>query len=124
MFNYSEDLKDHFENPRNWGKIEDPDGKGVVENPSCGDKVWIYITVEKNTKTDIKFQTTGCAPVVASSSMITEMAKGKTIEEALEISNADVGEKTGKLPPLKMYGPNLASMALKSALKDYIEKKG
>ncbi|MFQ5975429.1 MAG: iron-sulfur cluster assembly scaffold protein [Candidatus Hydrothermarchaeales archaeon] len=122
MFNYSEELKDHFKNPRNWGKIEDAEGVGIVENPSCGDKVWMYIKVEKGIINDIKFQTTGCAPVVATSSMITEMAKGKTVEEALEISKTDVEEKAGKLPPIKMYGPNLAAMALKAALEDYIGK--
>jgi len=123
MFNYSEEFKDHFKNPRNWGTIEDADGKGEVENPSCGDKVWIYLKIEGDRIKDIKFQTTGCAPVVATSSMITEMAKGKTIEEALEISRTDVEEKAGKLPPIKMYGPNLSATALKAALDNYLEKK-
>ncbi len=115
MFNYSDELKDHSKNPRNWGKIEDADGMGIVENPSCGDKVWMYIKVEGDTIKDIKFQTTGCAPVVATISMITEMAKGKTIEEAREISKTELEEKAGTLPPIKMYGPNLATTALKKA---------
>ena len=123
MFNYSDELKDHSKNPRNWGKIEDADGEGIVENPSCGDKVWMYIKVQEDRIKDIKFQTTGCAPVVATSSMITEMAKGKTIEEAREISKTELEEKAGTLPPIKMYGPNLATTALKKALDDYTSKK-
>jgi nitrogen fixation NifU-like protein len=117
---YNEKVMDHFTNPRNVGTIEDADGVGEVGNVTCGDIMRIYIKVDADERiTDIKFQTFGCGAAVATSSMVTEMVKGKTIEEALRITNNDVAEELGGLPPIKMHCSNLAADALKEAITDY-----
>lgn len=120
---YSEKVMDHFMNPRNVGEIKDADGVGEVGNPTCGDLMKIYIKVEKNIITDIKFQTFGCGAAIATSSMITEMAMGKTVEEALKLTRNDVAESLDGLPPVKMHCSNLAADALKAAIEDYKKKK-
>ena len=120
---YSEKVMDHFRNPRNIGEIPDADGVGIVGNPVCGDLMTVYIKVEDATLKDIKFKTFGCGAAVATSSMITELAKGKTIEEALKITRSDVADSLGGLPPIKMHCSNLAADALHAAIKDYLKKK-
>ena len=119
---YSEKVMDHFKNPRNMGELEDADGVGTYGNPTCGDLMTIYIKVKDNVIVDIKFKTFGCASAIATSSMITEIAKGKTIEEAEKITRDDVAENLDGLPPIKMHCSNLATDALKEAIKDYREK--
>ena len=114
---------DHFKNPRNMGNIENPDGTGQVGNPICGDVMKLYIKVQDNKISEIKFETLGCGAAIATSSMITEMAKGKTLEEALKISRDDVTKKLGGLPPIKIHCSNLASDALKKAIEDYKNKQ-
>ncbi|MFO7619396.1 MAG: Fe-S cluster assembly scaffold protein NifU [Thermoplasmata archaeon] len=121
---YSEKVMDHFMNPRNVGEIKDADGVGEVGNPTCGDLMKIYIKVENNIITDIKFQTFGCGAAIATSSMVTEMAMGKTIEEALKLTRNDVAESLDGLPPIKMHCSNLAADALKAAIEDYRKKAG
>ena len=116
---YSEKVMDHFRNPRNVGEMKDPDGVGKVGNPVCGDIMELYIKVENEVITDAKFQTLGCGAAIATSSMVTEMVKGKNIEEALGISNAMVAEALGGLPPVKMHCSVLAEEALKGAIDDY-----
>ena len=121
---YSEKVLDHFRNPRNMGEIENPDGFGRVGNPVCGDLMFMYIKVAKNEKEeeyieDIKFKTFGCGSAVATSSMITEMAKGLPLEEAYKISRQDVAEELEGLPPIKMHCSNLAADALKAAIDNY-----
>lgn len=120
---YSEKVMDHFSNPRNVGEIEDADGVGTEGNPTCGDLMTIYIKVEDEIITDIKFKTFGCAAAIATSSMITEMAMGKTIEEALKISRNDVADELEGLPPVKMHCSNLAADALMAAIEDYRKKQ-
>ena len=120
---YSDKVMDHFANPRNVGEIADADGVGKVGNPQCGDVMWLYIKVKDDIITDIKFKTFGCGAAIATSSMITELAKGKTIEEAKKISRQDVAESLDGLPPVKMHCSNLASDALREAIKDYEAKK-
>jgi len=120
---YSEKVMDHFANPRNVGEIADADGIGKVGNPQCGDVMWLYIKVKDNIITDIKFKTFGCGAAIATSSMITELARGKTIEEAKVISRQDVANALEGLPPQKMHCSNLASDALREAIKDYEAKK-
>ncbi len=120
---YSEKVMDHFENPRNVGEIPDADGVGQVGNPTCGDIMKIYLKVDNGVITDIKFKTFGCGAAIATSSMVTEMAKGKTIKEALQLSNKAVADALGGLPPKKMHCSNLAADALHAAIKDYIEKQ-
>ena len=120
---YSEKVMDHFANPRNVGEIPDADGIGKVGNPQCGDVMWLYIKVKDNIITDVKFKTFGCGAAIATSSMITELARGKTLEEAKKISRADVAENLGGLPPVKMHCSNLAADALREAIKDYEAKK-
>ncbi|SHE57876.1 Fe-S cluster assembly scaffold protein NifU [Desulforamulus putei] len=120
---YSEKVMDHFTNPRNVGEIENPDGVGQVGNPSCGDIMKITLRVEDNVIKDIKFKTFGCGAAVATSSMVTEMAMGKTIEEALQITNKSVAEALEGLPPAKMHCSNLAADALKAAIEDYLKKQ-
>lgn len=120
---YSEKVMDHFTNPRNVGEIADADGVGEVGNPQCGDIMRVYVDIEGDIIKDIKFKTFGCGAAVATSSMVTEMVKGKTITEALEISNKTVAEALGGLPPLKMHCSNLAADALHAAIKDYLAKK-
>lgn len=122
MPEYSKKVMDHFMNPRNVGIIEDADGIGEVGNPVCGDIMRMMIKVKKNIITDVKFQTFGCGAAVATSSMVTEMIKGKSIEEALEITNKSVAEALDGLPPIKMHCSNLAEQAVKSAIDDYVKK--
>ena len=110
---------DHFLHPQNAGEIENADGTGTVGNPTCGDQMTIYIKVENNVITEIKFKTFGCAAAIATSSILTTLAKGKTLEEALKITNQDVANELEGLPPLKMHCSNLASDALKAAIEDY-----
>ena len=121
---YSEKVMEHFRNPRNVGVIEDADGVGTVGNPVCGDMMTIYIKVKNDRIEDIKFQTFGCAAAIATSSMATELAKGKTLEEALKITKQTVAEALGGLPPQKMHCSNLAAEALKRAIADYLKKQG
>ena len=120
---YSEKVMDHFQNPRNVGEIEDADGVGTEGNPTCGDLMTIYIKVEDNIIADVKFKTFGCGAAIATSSMITEMAVGKTIEEALKITRNDVAEELEGLPPVKMHCSNLAADALRAAIADYKMKQ-
>jgi nitrogen fixation NifU-like protein len=119
---YSEKVMDHFQNPRNVGVIADPDGVGEVGNPVCGDMMTFYIKVKDNRLTDIKFQTFGCGAAIAVSSMVTEMAWGKTIEEALGITNEKVAQELGGLPKNKLHCSNLGADALHEAIKDYQAK--
>jgi len=120
--NYSEKVMEHFRNPRNVGEIKNPDGIGHVGNPVCGDIMEMYIKVENNIIVDAKFKTFGCGAAIATSSMVTELVKGKTIDEALKISNRAVAEALGGLPHIKMHCSVLAEEALKSAIKDYLKK--
>ncbi len=119
---YSEKVMEHFKNPRNVGEIENPDGTGHVGNPVCGDIMELYIKVNNNTIVDAKFKTFGCGAAIATSSMVTEMVKGKSIGEALKISNRAVAEALDGLPPIKMHCSVLAEEALKSAIEDYLTK--
>jgi nitrogen fixation NifU-like protein len=119
---YSEKVMDHFNNPRNVGEMENPDGVGHVGNPVCGDIMELYIKVKDGTIADAQFKTFGCGAAIATSSMVTEMVKGKSVEEALEISNKAVAEALGGLPPVKMHCSVLAEEALKSAIEDYLNK--
>jgi nitrogen fixation NifU-like protein len=116
---YSEKVMDHFMNPRNVGEIKDADGEGTVGNPVCGDMMTFYIKVNGGRLEDVKFKTFGCGAAIAVSSMISEMAKGKTVEEALEITNKDVAEELGGLPSNKMHCSNLGADALHKAIADY-----
>jgi nitrogen fixation NifU-like protein len=118
---YSEKVMEHFKNPRNVGGIENPDGVGHVGNPVCGDIMELYIKVKGGIIVDAKFKTFGCGAAIATSSMVTEMVKGKRIEEALKISNKAVAEALDGLPPVKMHCSVLAEEALKSAIEDYLE---
>ncbi|MBI4188620.1 MAG: Fe-S cluster assembly scaffold protein NifU [Chloroflexi bacterium] len=113
---------DHFRNPRNVGDMENPDGIGHVGNPVCGDIMELYLKIKDSIIVDAKFKTFGCGAAIATSSMVTEMVKGKTISEALEISNRAVAEALGGLPPIKMHCSVLAEEALKSAIDDYYAK--
>lgn len=124
MEEYSKKVMEHFMNPKNVGILEDANGVGEVGNPRCGDIMRMYIKVEKNIIKDIRFQTFGCGAAVATSSMVTEMVKGKTIEEALEITNKQVAEALDGLPPLKMHCSNLAESGVKAAIEDYRKKNG
>lgn len=119
---YSEKVMDHFNNPRNMGEIENPDGIGKVGNPVCGDIMNLYIRVKNNRIVDAKFKTFGCGAAIATSSMVTEIVKGKTIEEALKISNRTVAKALDGLPPVKMHCSVLAEEALQSAIDDYFKK--
>ncbi len=121
---YSDNVMDHFANPRNVGEIPDANGVGEIGNPTCGDITKIYLKIEDNVIKDIKFKTFGCAAAVASSSMLTEMAKGKTLEEALKITDEAVAEMLGGLPPQKMHCSNMAAEAMQKAIEDYKEKLG
>ena len=121
---YSEKVMDHFLHPRNVGEIPDASGIGNVGNPICGDIMRMYIKVENNIIVDAKFKTFGCGAAISTSSMVTEMVKGKSIEEALKISNRAVAEALGGLPPQKLHCSVLAEEALKSALADYYKKIG
>lgn len=119
---YSTKVMDHFFNPRNVGTMDDADGIGEVGNPRCGDIMRMYIKVKDNKITDIKFQTFGCGAAVATSSMVTEMVKGKELDEALKITNREVAEALGGLPPIKMHCSNLAESGIKAAIDDYRKK--
>jgi nitrogen fixation NifU-like protein len=121
---YSDKVMDHFRNPRNVGDLKNPDGIGHVGNPVCGDIMELYIKVENGIITDAKFKTFGCGAAIATSSMVTEMVKGKTIDEALEISNQAVVEALDGLPKVKVHCSVLAEEALKSAIEDYLKKTG
>jgi len=120
---YSEIVMDHFKNPRNMGEIPDADGVGTVGNPVCGDMMAVYIKVEDERIADIKFKTFGCGAAIATSSMVTELAKGKTLEEAKKITRADVADSLGGLPKIKMHCSNLAADALHQAIEDYYNKQ-
>ncbi len=120
---YTDKVMDHFSNPRNVGEIENADGVGEVGNASCGDIMKIYLKVENNIIKDVKFKTFGCGAAIATSSMVTEMAIGKTIDEALELTNAAVAEALDGLPPAKIHCSNLAADALHEAIKNYKESK-
>ncbi len=119
---YSEKVMDHFKNPRNVGEIQNADGIGEVGNAKCGDIMKVYLKIEGNIIEDIKFKTFGCGSAIASSSMATELVKGKTIDEAMDITNKAVAEALDGLPPVKMHCSVLAEQAIKSALLDYSEK--
>lgn len=121
---YSDKVLEHFNNPRNMGEIQNADAIGKVGNPVCGDLIWIYIKVKNDIITDVKFKTFGCAAAIATSSMITELAKGKTLKEALKLTRQDVAEHLQGLPPIKMHCSNLASDGLHHAIEDYLKKQG
>jgi len=121
---YSEKVMDHFSNPRNVGEIENPDGLGEAGNAKCGDIMKIYLKVKNNVIEDVKFKTFGCASAIASSSMATEMIKGKTIDEAWELTNTAVAEALDGLPPIKMHCSVLAEEAIHKAINDYRVKHG
>jgi nitrogen fixation NifU-like protein len=122
MSMYSEKVMDHFKNPRNVGEIDDADGVGEVGNASCGDIMKIYLKVKDDVIEDVKFQTFGCGSAIATSSMVTEMVMGKTLEEAEAVTNKAVAEALDGLPPTKMHCSNLAADALHDAIKNYREK--
>jgi nitrogen fixation NifU-like protein len=122
MEEYSTKVMDHFFNPRNVGTMDDADGIGEVGNPKCGDIMRMYIKVKDNKITDIKFQTFGCGAAVATSSMVTELVKGKTLDEALKITNREVAEALDGLPPIKLHCSNLAESGIKAAIEDYRKK--
>jgi nitrogen fixation NifU-like protein len=122
MEKYTEKVMEHFQNPRNVGEIPDADGVGTVGNPSCGDIMKLFIKVKDGKIVDAKFKTFGCGAAIATSSMVTELVIGKTIEEALKISKATVAEALGGLPPQKMHCSNLAADALKVAIDEYKAK--
>ncbi len=123
---YSEKVMDHFTNPRNVGEIEDANAVGQVGNPKCGDIMKMYLKINDDTEVieEVKFKTFGCGAAVATSSMATEMVKGKTIKEALDITNVAVAEALDGLPPVKMHCSNLAQEAIHSAIADYYNRKG
>jgi nitrogen fixation NifU-like protein len=121
---YSDKVLEHFNNPHNMGEIPNPDAVGKVGNPVCGDLIWIYIKVKNDVITDVKFKTFGCAAAIATSSMITELAKGKTLKEALKLTRQDVAEHLQGLPPIKMHCSNLASDGLHRAIEEYLKKQG
>jgi nitrogen fixation NifU-like protein len=123
MAGYSKEVMDHFTAPRNVGEIKDADGKGEIGNPTCGDMMTFYIKVKDNIIEDIKFKTFGCGAAIAVSSMVSEMAKGKTIDEALKITNKDVAKELGGLPKNKLHCSNLGADALHAAIEDYKKKQ-
>ncbi len=116
---YSKKVIEHFQNPRNVGVIDDASGVGTVGNPSCGDIMKMYIKIENGIITDIKFQTFGCGAAIATSSITTDLVKGKTIEEAEKLTRSAVADALGGLPPIKMHCSNLATDALRAAIEDY-----
>ena len=121
---YSDKVMDHFMNPRNVGEIADADATGMVGNAKCGDIMKVYLKIENNIIVDAKFKTFGCGSAIATSSMATEMIKGKTVEEALELTNKAVAEALDGLPPIKMHCSLLAEQSVKAAIKEYYEKTG
>jgi nitrogen fixation NifU-like protein len=120
---YTEQVVDHYQNPRNLGELEEPDGVGVVGNPTCGDMMQIQIKVEDERIAEVKFKTFGCGAAIATTSVATELIEGKTIEEALQVTNKDVMEVLGGLPPVKVHCSLLAEEAIKAAVDDYREKR-
>lgn len=124
---YSKKVMENFLHPKNMGEIKNPDGIGKIGNPICGDIMWVYIKVGQRKGTeyikDIKFKTFGCAAAIATSSMITQLAKGKSLEQAKKITRKNIAKSLKGLPPIKMHCSNLASDALKLAIKDYMNKK-
>ena len=121
---YSEKVMEHFANPRNVGEMENPDGVGEVGNPKCGDIMRMYIKVENDTIVDVKFMTFGCGAAIATSSMATELVKGKTIAEALKLTNKAVMEALDGLPAVKVHCSVLAEQAIKAAVSDYYRRRG
>jgi nitrogen fixation NifU-like protein len=121
---YSEKVVEHFSNPRNMGEMEDADAVGKVGNPTCGDLIWIYIKVKDDIITDVTFKTFGCAAAIATSSMVTELTKGKTLKEAYQITRSDVADNLEGLPPIKMHCSNLAADGLHKAIEEYLKKTG
>ena len=121
---YSEKVMDHFRNPRNVGTMENPDGVGQVGNPVCGDIMKIYLKIENDVIADVKFETFGCGSAIASSSMATELIKGKPLSEALQLTNKAVTEALDGLPAHKLHCSVLAEEAIKAAVKDYYDKNG
>ncbi len=121
---YSEKVMDHFMNPRNVGELDDADGVGTVGNPTCGDIMQMFLKIKDDTIVDAKFKTFGCGAAIATSSMATELIKGKKIEDALKITNEEVTKELGGLPKVKRHCSVLAEQALHSALSDYYDKKG
>lgn len=121
---YNETVMDHFHNPRNVGVIEDADGVGEVGNPKCGDIMKIYLKIENDVITDIKFETFGCGSAIASSSIATEMVKGRTVAQALQLTNKEVVDALGGLPAYKLHCSVLAEQAIQAAVKDYFERHG
>jgi nitrogen fixation NifU-like protein len=120
---YSEKVMEHFRNPRNVGEIENADGVGEIGNPVCGDMMTFYVTIKDGRLADVKFKTFGCGAAIAVSSMVSEMAKGRTVDEAMKISNADVAKELGGLPPNKLHCSNLGADALHRAIENYLAKK-
>lgn len=124
MSSYTDKVMEYFKNPHNVGEIPDADGVGTVGNPVCGDIMKLFIKVEDNVIKDAKFKTFGCGAAIATSSMITDIVRGKTIEDALKVSNKEVVKALGGLPDVKMHCSVLAEQALKKAIKDYLKKSG
>lgn len=120
---YSEKVMDHFRNPRNMGEMKDADAVGEVGNPVCGDLMYIYIKIKDDRIDDISFQTFGCGAAIATSSMITELAKGKILDEAMKITRDDIAGSLDGLPPIKMHCSNLASDGLRKAIENYRAKQ-
>ncbi len=118
---YSEKVLEHFKNPKNMGEMKNPDGVGEIGNPSCGDVMKVYIKVKDNKIEDIKFQTFGCAAAIASSSMTTEIAKGKTLEEAKKLEMKDIVNELGELPKIKIHCSGMAVQGLRKAIEDYMK---
>ncbi|MEI6286881.1 MAG: Fe-S cluster assembly scaffold protein NifU [Bacillota bacterium] len=122
---YTDKVLEHFQNPRNCGEIENASGVGTVGNAKCGDIMKVFLSIDSNDViTDVKFKTFGCGAAIATSSMMTEMVKGKTLKEALALTNSEVAEALDGLPPAKMHCSNLAADALHEAIKSYLEKQG
>lgn len=121
---YNETVMDHFHNPRNVGVIEDADGVGEVGNPKCGDIMKIYLKIENDVITEIKFETFGCGSAIASSSIATEMVKGRTVAQALQLTNKEVVDALGGLPAYKLHCSVLAEQAIQAAVKDYFDRHG
>jgi nitrogen fixation NifU-like protein len=119
---YTEKVIDHYQNPRNMGELDDPDGVGVVGNPTCGDMMQIQIKVQDDRIEDVKFKTFGCGAAIATTSVATELIKGKRIEEALQVTNQDVMSVLGGLPPVKVHCSLLAEQAIRAAVEDYRSK--
>jgi nitrogen fixation NifU-like protein len=122
MFEYTEKVLDHFKNPRNVGEIPDANGVGTVGNPVCGDLMTFYVKVKDNILQDVKFKTFGCGAAIAVSSIVSELAKGKTLEEAMKLNNQMVADELGGLPPSKLHCSNLGADALHKAIEDYKKK--